>query len=63
MLAGSELRVPHGGVFVLPIPGAVSHLGGYLLALVAGVVVSALALGFVKKSVAPAGDVSAEAAA
>ena len=26
MLAGVELKVPHGGVFVLPIPNAVSHL-------------------------------------
>ena len=45
MAVGAELKVPHGGVFVLPIPGAVSHLPGYLLALVAGSVCSALLLG------------------
>lgn len=41
---GVELKVPHGGVFVLPIPNAVSHLGAYVLALVAGTLVSTLAL-------------------
>ncbi len=29
MAAGVELKVPHGGVFVLPIPNAVTHLGIY----------------------------------
>ncbi|MCB8746405.1 PTS fructose-like transporter subunit IIB [Rhodoferax sp. U2-2l] len=54
MVMGSELRVPHGGVFVLPIPNAVTHLGAYLLAIVAGTVVSALALGALKKPLASA---------
>jgi len=49
MVMGAELRVPHGGVFVLPIPNAVTHLGAYLLAIVAGTVVSALALAALKK--------------
>lgn len=49
MAFGAELRVPHGGIFVLPIPGAVTHLGGYALALVAGTVVSALLVGLLKK--------------
>ena len=49
MLVGAELRVPHGGVFVLPIPNAVTHLGVYLLAIVAGTLVSALALGVLKR--------------
>jgi PTS system fructose-specific IIC component len=49
MAVGSELRVPHGGVFVLPIPNAVSHLGGYVVALLAGTVVTALALRLVKR--------------
>jgi PTS system fructose-specific IIC component len=44
MAAGVELRVPHGGAFVLPIPNAVTHLGTYLLALVAGAVSTALVL-------------------
>ena len=46
---GCELRVPHGGVFVLPIPNAVTGLGGYLVAIVAGTVVSALVLAIFKR--------------
>ncbi|MBH1634696.1 PTS fructose transporter subunit EIIBC [Stenotrophomonas maltophilia] len=51
MAAGVELKVPHGGVFVLPIPNAVTHLGIYLLALLAGVAVTAVALRVLKKPV------------
>lgn len=51
MVFGAELRVPHGGVFVLPIPNAVTHLGAYLLALVAGTGVSAVALGLLKRPI------------
>ena len=49
MVFGCELRVPHGGVFVLPIPNAVTHLGAYLSAIVAGTVISAIALGSLKR--------------
>ncbi|TVV75133.1 fructose-specific PTS transporter subunit EIIC [Sphingomonas solaris] len=49
MMVGAELKVPHGGAFVLPIPGAVTHLLGYVVALVAGTIVSALLLALVKK--------------
>jgi PTS system fructose-specific IIC component len=52
MVAGVELRVPHGGIFVLPIPGAVTHLVAYVAALAAGVAVSAVLVGFVKRPVA-----------
>lgn len=55
MAAGAELKVPHGGVFVLPIPNAVTHLGTYLLALVVGVVVTAVALRLFKKPVVAKG--------
>ena len=54
MAAGVELKVPHGGVFVLPIPNAVTHLGIYLLALLAGVAVTAVALRILKKPVTAA---------
>lgn len=54
MAVNAELKVPHGGAFVLAVPGAVTHLGGYVAALVAGTVVSALLLGFVKKPVVAA---------
>jgi len=49
MVFGCELRVPHGGAFVLPIPNAVTNLGVYLMAIVAGTVVSALALAALKR--------------
>jgi len=52
MAFGVELRVPHGGIFVLPIPGAVTHLGGYAIALVAGTLVSALLVGVLKRPLA-----------
>jgi PTS system fructose-specific IIC component len=54
MGAGVELRVPHGGVFVLPIPGAVTHLLAYGIAIVAGTVVTALVVGVLKRPIAQA---------
>lgn len=48
MLAGVELKVPHGGIFVLPIPDAVTHLGLYVIAIGAGTVATALILGTIK---------------
>ncbi|MEG3125928.1 PTS fructose transporter subunit IIC [Sphingomonas sp. GB1N7] len=51
MAFGAELRVPHGGIFVLPIPGAVTHLGGYSLAIVAGTLVSTALVGLLKRPV------------
>ncbi|WP_369938994.1 PTS fructose transporter subunit IIC [Xanthomonas medicagonis] len=52
MAVGVELKIPHGGVFVLPIPNQVTHVGMYLLALLAGTVLTALALRVLKKPVA-----------
>lgn len=52
MAFGVQLKVPHGGIFVLPIPNAVTHLLGYIVALVVGTVVTALALRVLKKPVA-----------
>ncbi|MFG0673299.1 PTS fructose transporter subunit IIC [Delftia sp. WSY_7] len=49
MLAGVELKVPHGGIFVAPIPNAVTHVAMYAVALVAGVVVTAIALRMFKR--------------
>ncbi|MBX9348032.1 fructose-specific PTS transporter subunit EIIC [Chromobacterium vaccinii] len=54
MTMGVELKVPHGGIFVLPIPNAVEHLASYLAALAAGTVVTALALGLLKKKIVQA---------
>lgn len=49
MYFGCGLRAPHGGVFVLAIPNAVSHLGGYAIAIVAGTLVTTAALLIVKR--------------
>ncbi|ALG72310.1 PTS fructose transporter subunit IIBC [Azospirillum thiophilum] len=54
MAIGAELKVPHGGIFVLPIPNAVTHLLGYVVAIVVGTVVTALALRLLKKPAAAA---------
>jgi PTS system fructose-specific IIC component len=51
MAVGAELKVPHGGIFVLPIPNAVTHLGVYTLALVVGTVITTLMLRILKKPI------------
>lgn len=48
MAVGAQLRVPHGGVFVLPIPNAVTNLGGYIIAMIAGTIVTAVLLRVLK---------------
>lgn len=58
MWFGCTLRAPHGGAFVLAIPNAVAPLGLYVLAILAGTLVTTLALVLVKRpaeAVAPAG--------
>jgi PTS system fructose-specific IIC component len=52
MLFKCGLHVPHGGIFVLPIPNAVDNLGGYLLAIVIGTVVTVGMLFALKKPLA-----------
>jgi len=49
LAANVKLMVPHGGVFVLLIPHAVERLGIYLVAIVAGTVVTAGVLYLVKR--------------
>jgi PTS system fructose-specific IIC component len=51
MAVGAELKVPHGGIFVLPIPNAVTHLGVYTLALVIGTLVTTAMLRILKKPI------------
>lgn len=46
---GCLLAAPHGGIFVLAIPGAVTNLPMYVVAIVAGTVVSTVLLGLLKK--------------
>ena len=49
MLWRVELLVPHGGIFALLIPGAVTQFLFYLLAIVAGTVVTAAAIFILKR--------------
>ena len=49
MYFGCGLRAPHGGVFVLAVPNAVSHLGWYAVAIAAGAAVTTTALMIVKR--------------
>lgn len=58
MVLGVQLKVPHGGIFVLPIPNAVVNLPGFAIALVVGTLVSVAALALVKRPVASAGAVA-----
>ncbi len=52
MVFKCQLVVPHGGIFVLPIPNAVENLGGYLIAIVAGTLVTTGMLFVLKKPLA-----------
>ena len=44
-----DLDRMNGGVFVLPIPNAVTNLGPYLIAIIAGTLVTTAALFFLKR--------------
>lgn len=49
MAVGCKLMVPHGGIFVLAIPNAITHVLGYVIAIVAGTLVTTATLYFLKK--------------
>ncbi|XTZ39718.1 PTS fructose transporter subunit IIBC [Salmonella enterica] len=49
MAIGAKLMAPHGGLFVLLIPGAISPVLGYLLAIVAGTLLAGLVYAFLKR--------------
>jgi PTS system fructose-specific IIC component len=49
MYFGCGLRAPHGGIFVLAIPNAVSNLGWYAVAIAAGTIVTTIALLIAKR--------------
>jgi fructose PTS system EIIBC or EIIC component len=49
MVSRAALRVPHGGIFVLPIPNAVSNLFMYIVAILAGTLVTTGMLYVLKK--------------
>ncbi len=49
MWVGAKLMAPHGGLFVLLIPGAITPVFGYLLAIVAGTLVAGLGYAILKR--------------
>ncbi|WP_312558790.1 PTS fructose transporter subunit IIBC [Atlantibacter hermannii] len=49
MAIGAKLMAPHGGLFVLLIPGAITPVLGYLFAIVAGTLLAGLAYAFLKR--------------
>jgi len=49
MIFNCALRAPHGGIFVLLIPNAVSNLGMYIVAIAAGTIVTAIMISILKK--------------
>lgn len=59
MAVGAKLMAPHGGLFVLLIPGAITPVLGYLLAIIAGTLVAGLSYAFLKR---PETELAAKAA-
>ncbi|MBV4411975.1 PTS fructose transporter subunit IIBC [Enterobacteriaceae bacterium YMB-R22] len=49
MTVGAQLMAPHGGLFVLLIPGAISPVLGYLLAIIAGTLLAGTLYAFLKR--------------
>lgn len=50
MAVGCKLMVPHGGIFVLAIPGAITGVASYVIAIAAGTLVTTAVLFFLKKN-------------
>ncbi|WP_449429799.1 PTS fructose-like transporter subunit IIB [Pseudomonas putida] len=50
MYFGCKLMAPHGGLFVLLIPNAINHALSYLLAIVAGSLLTAVVYALIKKT-------------
>ena len=59
MAVGAKLMAPHGGLFVLLIPGAITPVVGYLIAIIAGTLLAGLSYAFLKR---PEAEVVAKAA-
>lgn len=49
MAIDAKLMAPHGGLFVLLIPGAITPVLGYLFAIIAGTLLAGLAYAFLKR--------------
>ncbi|PIJ49441.1 PTS fructose transporter subunit IIBC [Erwinia sp. OLTSP20] len=55
MYVGARLMAPHGGLFVLLIPGAITPVLGYLLAILVGTLVAGLGYALLKRPEVEAG--------
>ncbi|RWR02670.1 PTS system fructose-specific transporter subunits IIBC [[Pantoea] beijingensis] len=49
MAVGAKLMAPHGGLFVLLIPGAISPVVGYLIAILAGTLLAGIGYALLKR--------------
>ncbi|QHM71712.1 PTS fructose transporter subunit IIBC [Mixta intestinalis] len=49
MMVGAKLMAPHGGLFVLLIPGAITPVLGYLLAIIVGTLLAGIAYAILKR--------------
>jgi len=49
MAIGAKLMAPHGGLFVLLIPGAITPVLGYLFAIIAGTLIAGLSYAVLKR--------------
>ncbi|HEJ8029037.1 TPA: PTS fructose transporter subunit IIBC [Serratia marcescens] len=58
MAFGAKLMAPHGGLFVLLIPGAISPVLLYLVAIVAGTLLAGVAYALLKRAEVPAASVA-----
>ena len=58
MVFKAAIAVPHGGIFVLFIPNAVTNVGRYIVSIVAGTIVTALMILLLKKDVIVKEDIN-----
>ncbi|ENY0910252.1 PTS fructose transporter subunit IIBC [Serratia marcescens] len=58
MAVGAKLMAPHGGLFVLLIPGAISPVLLYLVAIAAGTLLAGVAYALLKRAEVPAASVA-----
>ena len=50
MAFGAKLMAPHGGLFVLLIPGAITPILGYLVAIIAGTLLAGVSYALLRRS-------------
>ncbi|PXC05261.1 PTS fructose transporter subunit IIBC, partial [Pseudomonas aeruginosa] len=53
MYFGCKLQAPHGGLFVMLVPNAINHALAYLLAIVAGSLLTGLLYAVLKRGAEP----------